>query len=113
MSARQTMIMRAVLQRDNAGKDPYGHKSPALWRTIDSNLPCLVWETGDRKTNGVIIVGMGGPMMIIPKSTDITIDDRFEVIMDRSGTELYSTMYIDGSIINRRDHKELRLKKIV
>lgn len=112
MSVRQIMKMRAVLQRDNGGTDPYGHKSPALWTTIDSDLPCHVWESKDRKTNGVIIIGTGGPMMVLPKSTDITIDDRFLSIKDRAGNEIYGMMYIDGSIIKRKDYKELRLKKI-
>jgi hypothetical protein len=111
MSVRSTMTMRAVLQRDDAGKDPYGHKSPAMWRTIDSNLPCIVWESSNRKIYGPLIVEAGYPMMIVPYNTDVTIDDRFETVMDRLGTELYANLYIE-SVIKRRDHKELRLKKI-
>jgi hypothetical protein len=111
MSARSTMTSRAVLQRDYAGVDPYGHKSPAAWRTINSNLPCRVWESSDRKIYGTLIIEAGIPMMIVPKSTDVTIDDRFETVMDRVGTELYKNLYIE-SVVKRKDHKELRLKKI-
>jgi len=110
MGAKQKMTMRVTIERLRDKKDPYGQPG-ADWRVYHSEIPCYVWETGDRKITGTSIVEAGSPMMIIGKSIDVTMDDRIQNVIDRRGNELYGIMTID-SIIKRKDHKELRLKKI-
>lgn len=110
MSARQKMTMRAVLQRNQSAKDPYGQKGLANWKTIDSNFPCFVWEAQDRIVYGTATVEIGTPMMIAPLGTDITVDDMIDAVCDRLGEQLFGRMKIDG-VMRRRDHKEMRLKR--
>lgn len=110
MGAKQKMTMRVTIERLHDKKDPYGHPGTD-WRVYHSEIPCYVWESGDRKVYETSIVEAGSPMMIIGKSTDLTIDDRVRNIIDRRGVELYGIMTID-SVISRKDHKEVRLKKI-
>lgn len=110
MSARQTMTMRAVLQKNIAPIDPYGHKGAPDWKTIDSNLPCLIWETSAHTIIGTITYEIGTPMGIFPKSTSIMIDDRLESVSDRIGTEKYGKLGITA-IMRRRDHIQAVLKR--
>lgn len=112
MGARQRMTMRAVLQRNRAQKNPYGHTGGPDWRTLESAMPCLAWETTAQTSTGNIVIEAGTPMMIFPLSVEATIDDRIESVSDRIGNQLFGTMVIDA-VMRRKDHFEARLKRAV
>jgi len=112
MSARRIMTMRAQIQRNQSTKDEYGHIGPPVWVTVADELPCYVWEAGNRIDYGTGVVEIGTPMMLVPLDTELTIDDRILSVIDRRGNELFGMMIIDSSPVRKKTHKVARLKKI-
>jgi len=106
------MTMRATLDRNAGSADAYGHKAVS-WSTF-ATVACYAWAgTGRarRTSHGdEMTVVTDSPGMIVPSGTDITEDDRVNVIKDRRGTTLFGTMYIDA-VLKRSDHLEVRLRE--
>ena len=109
MSCRTRMTMRAYAQRNSATRDAGGHLNVPVWGTL-ATIPCYAWV---RLANAFHKAELSADetryRAIIPKSTDLTTDDRIETIKDRAGAELFPTLYIDA-VLQRRDHLELRLR---
>ncbi len=101
--------MRAFFQRNSAGVDAYKQPEPAVWGAL-STTPCWTWvKTGDTRHRPEVSQDSTEHRMMIPLGTDVTSDDRVEKVEDRSGTELFPTVYIDA-VLRRRDHLELKLR---
>jgi hypothetical protein len=112
MSARQKMTMRTTIYRNNATVDPTGHPGPPKWEELYINMPCYIWETGDRKIYGTSIVDVASPMMIYPKKYDVQSGDKTGAVTTKNGDDqLFPAMMIEEPLY-RKDHREARLKKI-
>lgn len=110
MSARIRMTMRATIQRNMAGLNPYGDKAKADWQYY-GEVPCHIWEkSGSTILENGKVVTVNMPIGIMSNIIDIDEDDRILGVADRRGRQLFGTMYID-TILKHKDHISLRLKK--
>jgi len=108
---RSRMTMRAVIERNQASADAYGHPGPPNWQIIAPAVPCYVWL---RQAGTVVgaerTVTVDAPTMVVPLDTDITAADRVRNVADRLGKELFGMLHVDA-VLKRRDHLEVRLNE--
>ena len=114
MQARQRMTMRATIERNaNPLRDSYGQKPPD-WQVLAEDVACYVWagSTGGRHTDSANdrTVVVDGPGAMFPTGTDIKDDDRLSTVADRRGVELFSELYVDGTL-HRKDHLAVSLRE--
>lgn len=113
--ARQTMTMRATIERDTQTTiDGYGRKGAPDWTVVATAVACRVWEpTGtERQTtrNNLREVTENNPQAIFPLDTDIQKEDRLPTVTDRRGTVLFEDLWVDG-VKRRADHYQVRLRQ--
>lgn len=107
--------MRATIERNTVPlTDGYGQPGPPDWVVQEEDVACYVWagSTGGKHTdaadNRTVVVD--GPGAIFPKGTDIKDDDRLSTVTDRRGVELFSELYVDGTMY-RTDHLAVGLRE--
>jgi len=118
MQARQRMTMRATIERNTVPlEDNYGQPGPPDWVVQEEDVACYVWAGGtgigggrmtDKADNRTVVID--GPSAIFPKGTDIKDDDRLSTVTDRRGVELFSELYVDGTM-HRKDHLAVGLRE--
>lgn len=111
MGARSVMTQRAQIQDNRTTNDDHGHPGPPIWVTRAEEMPCRIFNTGDRINYGTGIYTTNTLTMLVPLASEITIDNRVLSVIDRRGEELHGKMTIE-SIVRREDHLAVRLKKI-
>jgi|GEM_PF-2851680 len=114
MSARSVMTMRATVQRNQAsGEDEYHQPVQPDWQDYLTDLPCYFWtETKTVRTSQGDLVTVAESKMIVPKTTDITEEDRVTQVTDRQGNILLNQTVGIDSVIPRRDHLALTLQGV-
>ncbi len=109
MSCRAAMTYRGFIQRNTASDDVSGHPAPADFTAL-STTPCYVWVmSGDTKHRPELSQDSSRYGGMFPSGTDVTSDDRLGKVQDRAGTQKFGVLYID-SVLERRDHLELRMR---
>lgn len=118
MGARQRMTMRATIERNAVPlEDDYGQPGPPDWVVQEEDVACYVWAGGagglggrqtDAADNRTVVVD--SPGAIFPTGTDIKDDDRLSTVTDRRGVELFSELYVDGTM-RRTDHLAVGLRE--
>ena len=107
--------MRATIERNAVPlEDNYGQPGPPDWQVLEENVACYVWagsttgqHTGSTKDRTVVV---DGPGAIFPVGTDIKDNDRLSTVTDRRGVELFSELYVDGTL-RRKDHMGVGLRE--
>lgn len=107
------MIMRAEVHRNSTTtKDPYNQPEAPVFSLL-ATIPCWAWtdnrnEENDDRKHALIEDLICG----IQLDADVTENDRIQQIKDRQGTVIWDGPLRIDTIQIRRQHKELRLKRI-
>lgn len=113
------MVMRARTQRNNAGKDTYGHKkqpTPAENEFINDAAPCLVWVKNRRE----VIEGKSTAVEEIRanflKDADIMRGDTITEISNRRGETVFEGPLFVGMVnlifmFGVPSHKDVELRR--
>ncbi len=110
--------MRATIERNAVPlEDNYGQPGPPDWQVLAEDVACYVWAggggTAGRRMTGNAndrTVVVDGPGAMFPTGTDIKDDDRLSTVTDRRGVELFSELYVDGTL-HRKDHLAVGLRE--
>lgn len=114
MSARSSMTMRAVVERDQAsGRSPYNTPAKPDWQVLHTALPCRLWV---HLTNEVPedhrAARVEDVRCIVPLKSDIRRGDRIVRVEDRRGQVLFVGPFDVEDSIRRPDHLELLLRRL-
>lgn len=113
MSARGTMVHRAIIERQGSDTDRWGNPAPPSWSLHLHDLPCRAWFGSGREVidSGKTAV-IQDRRMVIPRDTDVKEGDRVLKVTNRKGDEVFDGPMRIEAVGRRQDHKALSLEAV-
>lgn len=108
MSARSQMTMRCSLERDGNA----GIADERAWGAYLADVPCYVWaDSAAERDAQARVVTIEDWRAIVPRDTDVTVDDRLASVTTRRGQPVRATPLNIAGVLPRPDHLELVLRE--
>lgn len=112
---RPPLRMRAWIERQDAGTDPYG--AGGVWSDVLAEEPCSWWaSTGQEQLNPQRVVSVGGEHLRLAWGADIRAGDRVRLLVDQAGRTVWDAAEAAGlarvveHVAVRRGHVEATLR---
>ena len=110
------MTQRTTLERNTPAADQYGPAGTPNWAVAIANLACWLYSPHKAAVSEILdtrkVASVEDLRMLVPRGTDVTEKDRFNVVTDRRGRVIRAGLLAIEEVVFRHDHLELAVRSV-